>query len=399
MEEPSISRRECFDIYNLSNKDRAKFGEMLQQTLHFTLPKGKLDHIVRDMEYIRSQKKKKHVDMDKIIAVRSEVTDLKKNTTEENQNQNTQGKKRKVHIVECKRHSLYDRTNELYILLNQVAKEENVAPFKLAARLMSRSVWEDENVPKGLKKKINDVGLSIFQNGDFSVALTIISDCELGRSKYNNLRKLCALELEQNILPHWTSVSDYRKTITPEIVQLPLNYDGYRIPILPAVQMTLSQMLTTLDVDNLPPNIVFKLKAGLDGSGNHKIFHQSNVTQSNNMILTVMAPLSLHNTSSGETIWEVANPNSPDIHRPLVPQTGKESRENLMTARHLSSEMNDLEANGIFVPNFEQKFEVRIDFPCFDRKAADVLQGTGGAYCDLCVVSSVFANIFDEYDI
>ena len=46
------------------------------------------------MEYIRSQKKKKkHVDMDKIIAVRSEVTDLKKNTTEENQNQNTQGKK------------------------------------------------------------------------------------------------------------------------------------------------------------------------------------------------------------------------------------------------------------------------------------------------------------------
>ena len=58
-----------------------------------------------------------------------------------------------------------------------------------------------------------------------------------------------------------------------------------------------------------------------------------------------------------------------------------------MTARQLSIEMNELELSGLRIPNFSSKIGIQIDISCMDRKAADILQGTGGAYCDLCAVS------------
>ena len=58
-----------------------------------------------------------------------------------------------------------------------------------------------------------------------------------------------------------------------------------------------------------------------------------------------------------------------------------------MTARQLSIEMNELELSGLRIPNFSSKIGIQIDISCMDRKAADILHGTGGAYCDLCAVS------------
>ena len=199
------------------------------------------------------------------------------------------------------------------------------------------------------------------------------------------------------MFPIWSKISEYRKSITPTPVKLPEPFDGYKMELVPAIEMTLSQILLSMGINSLPCAL-FKLKAGVDGSGNHKIFHQSNSADTNNMILTMFAPLSLEDKTTGRVIWESPNPNSADVHRPLVIQTGKETRENMMTLKTISSDMLKVELEGLVMPQVMQPVDVKIDISCIDRKAADNLQGTLGAFCDLCEFNRLECQNSDNFD-
>ena len=253
-----LSRKQCLEIYTKAKKNRSEFCAEIQDILKCSFEKVKLDNIVRDMMHTQVQKnRKKAIDLEKIIISKSDGTEHESALENEEIGTNDEisseekGKKRKVHITDCKRHSLYDRTDELYSFLKETAERESIAPYKLAARLMSRSIWDETDMDKGLHKKIYDTGMKIFQTRHFtlpklspSLSLTIIADCELGRTKYNKLRQLCKLEIEEDIFPNWNKVNEYRNSNTPQIVRLPETYDGFKVPLIPAVQLTLTQILT-----------------------------------------------------------------------------------------------------------------------------------------------------------
>ena len=108
-----------------------------------------------------------------------------------------QCKKRKLkHINDCERHSVYLRTNDAYEFLKNTARQEDISPWRLAALFMARSVWEDKTIPQATQRKIYDAGMSIFNSGNIDfpsistdVALTIISDLEIGKQKYQKFKK------------------------------------------------------------------------------------------------------------------------------------------------------------------------------------------------------------------
>ena len=81
--------------------------------------------------------------------------------------------------------------------LKQTAEEENINPPRLSARILARCIWDDGDIPKKDQRYVNDMCLTYFSTGEIkhkivppSVAVAVLSDCEVGRKKYNNLRKL-----------------------------------------------------------------------------------------------------------------------------------------------------------------------------------------------------------------
>ena len=404
MASKNADRKFCVDLLKVCDSDRSKFAESLKNELQCELPLDKVDNVFRDSCRTKDKLRlKKKVDLDKILIETGEgirldnienLKDISNDIEYVSFSFPTPSKKRK-HITECKRHSLYQRTDDLFNALKLTAETENISPSRLAARILARCIWDDSHISQVDQRHIFEICDNYFATGDIQhkkipipVALTIISDCDLGRQKYNLLRKYIDSGLEKGVMPAWDDVNSHIKSITPEVIKLDDPFDGYSFPLYDSVSITLTQLLKNASINiNDHESLCFKLKAGLDGSGNHKIFNQMSSTDTNNMILTVFAPLNIQNTQTNEIIWSCENPNSANVHRPLILQTGKETQDNLMTCRELSEKMRQLEATGLCPPGQEKTVEINITMSCFDRKAADTLQGTGGSFCDLCVFS------------
>ena len=60
--------------------------------------------------------------------------------------------------------------------------------------------------------------------------------------------------------------------------------------------------------------------------------------------------------------------------------------------------MLQLEETGLLLPESNTNVKVEISMSCFDRKAADTLQGTGGSFCDLCCLSDSQCQMPDNLD-
>jgi hypothetical protein len=131
-----------------------------------------------------------------------------------------------------------------------------------------------------------------------------------------------------------------------------------------------------------------QFKFGLDGSGGHKIYHQQNAAQTNNLVLAMLAPLSITQEDNTPVYTELY-PNAATVQRPLAVQVGKETIENLQAFGPITRELAELKKEKLVLHFNGHSLTVEVDFvmSALDRKAADALSGCGGAYCDLCELS------------
>ena len=72
--------------------------------------------------------------------------------------------------------------------------------------------------------------------------------------------------------------------------------------------------------------------------------------------------------------------------RPLSLQMGKESNENLQSQAVFNKDIESLKATGVDFNLNNSDVNLKVDISSFilDRKASELYQGLGGAYCDLC---------------
>ena len=397
----TLTRKDCRQIFKDVKKDRALFLTSVQSIMQCEFSKDIINNLFRDAERCHNKIVSKGVvDLEKVVLSRSEgipfedivQIDDKDKDEDEGPSLVKLPKLHRKRLSDCKNKTVLSRTDTLYDALKREAMTEDISVLQLAGRMLARSAWDELNISQCEQRMVHQIGMDIFKNGKVtiterlspSVALTLVSDCELGRKKYTKMRKLIRNNSTADILPPWNMVNAYKESITPDPINLPAPYDGFRMPLMPAIQITFTQILETINTHSLPKHPKFNLKAGIDGSGNHRMYSQVG-SEGNNMVMTMMAPISVIDTETGQSVWTCNNANSADVHRPLIIQTGKETLENLGTTGPLSNEMNEVEISGI--PHLGNRVSVNIDFSCIDRKAADQLQGTNGSFCDLCVLS------------
>ena len=111
-----------------------------------------------------------------------------------------------------------------------------------------------------------------------------------------------------------------------------------------AVQITAQRILETLPPTVVPSYAIMNIKFGFDGSGSHCIYHQLNNVKTNNIIMSMICPLSVNN--DGNAVWTQKSPNSPLTHRPLALQLGKESTESLQSLQIFDDDINEMESLG-----------------------------------------------------
>ena len=175
-----------------------------------------------------------------------------------------------------------------------------------------------------------------------TTALTIYSDSALGRETYTNQRKLLA-SAGFNIFPAWGKLREQQKEITPDALNLPSPHTGVYFPLIPAIKTTISRILPNVLDGNVdvPEDLRLKIKFGFDGSGSHAIYNQVNNIQTNNIIMSMVCPLSIE-TSAGNVVWTQDSPNDPRSQRPVALQMGKESYDNLKSLAIFNDDITTL---------------------------------------------------------
>ena len=226
-----------------------------------------------------------------------------------------------------------------------------------------------------------------------NTALNIYNLCDFGRSTYNQFRKTL-LHNKVQIFPPWHRLRYQQKLITPTVLDLPAPHVGKFLPLMISLRNTLSRLLemfTDETLDKLAasgePNKLF-LKFGVDGSGGHKIYDQANNVQTSSLILYVYCVLKI--VCEGETVWEEARPNRACNQRPLALQLGKETVEALKLIDVFNEDIEKIQEEFLVeVKGRSIIFKAECPAGSFDRKAANLLLGCGGAYCDVCTYSKL----------
>ena len=264
--------------------------------------------------------------------------------------------------------------------ITETANEHDVTYECLLGHLLSLSRKQD----------ISEVGKAIYMERDCSqipidTTLAIYSDCMLGRHTYTKTRKMLRA-YSVNILPAWRILRDAQKSLTPEIRQLPSEYDGLYFSMTDAIRVTVERILSQQkqalqDNDELH----LQIKFGFDGSGSHAIYNQINNADTNNIIMTMFCPLKI-TTNQNTVIYEQPLPNSALSQRILCIQMGKETITNLNSLQVYNEEIKNLRDTGISVQasNSTHLLKSEVISHMLDGKAAKLYTGLGGAYCDLC---------------
>lgn len=181
-------------------------------------------------------------------------------------------------------------------------------------------------------KIFSDIGNSLFHDDFISttripndVSLAVYTECNLGRQTYTKMR-LILKHSNFDVFPAWNSIRSLQKTLTPDIVPLPDPHRGVYFPLVTSIN------LSPLKLPSDEP-MLMKIKFGFDGSGNHSIYNQKGNMDTNNLIMATFCPLEL---SHGKMLlWKETSLNSPNSHRPIMIQLGKESHESLQSLKLL----------------------------------------------------------------
>ena len=217
---------------------------------------------------------------------------------------------------------------------------------------------------------------------------------ELGRDRYQDLRSTLMCEgLEAQ---PWHLVNDHCNSITPE--RIPVNIDpsdgviGYRFEFEQVCTYIVNRALlaANIDVANVPTHIYIGGKDGTDGSGQHYRRAQVHVAVKGNIILYSFTPLIIctGNDATGTVLWQNPVPNSALTQRPLAIVGAKEDRDDVLRPlipqietgiAHVSEHGVNMVFMGISI-----HVTVHSSLAMFDGKMHSSLQGTGGAYCQMC---------------
>ena len=164
---------------------------------------------------------------------------------------------------------------------------------------------------------------------------------------------------------------------------------GVYVPYAQYVRHTFCRIMLTVP----PPKaqdfpLQFQIADGLDGSGSHTVYNQSNTnTDTKSFILFCFKPIQI-TSFSGREIWKNTCPNSPFTQRPIFLLAAKESQVNIK--QFMSDLINpdtDLMKSEEFILESNEKVLVDMVRSMFDGKMASILSGAGGASCQLCTAA------------
>ena len=291
------------------------------------------------------------------------------------------------------------RIDSLYKELENFAAEENLTPTQVAALLLARASYMKHKDISKMAEQIAKNETIHYEKLGIEEAAYVYSYTEFGRRKWTGLK--CILkESNHDIFPRHQLVNNHIKSLTPPIETIPEPYAGVRYQLLPALKLTLERQLQVLDVSNiLDSTFDFVFKVGVDGSGDHKIFHQLKNVQTSNIIMAMICPLKI-STPSNPDFWQQPNPSSSGSHRPLYLQLGKETEETMGYFGSLTRDCESVEKNPVTVTlnDVQYRVNIKIRITGLDRKAANSITGLGGAYCDICPLSESDCHDVDKID-
>ena len=345
--------------YQLLDSDKPKLREALTKFL--TYKKRKFGKHTPDYDLL--------VEMGSTEKILLEVESVDDNVPDDNK------PAVRKHFKQLSRKQQLRRLAILWKIVKTTADQEQLTNEEVLGFLLSKNENSETAQSYGKKLFQDDTDVTKLP---ITTAVTIYLDCNLGRTTYNKQRKLLA-ENGFDIFPKWTDINAYQKKITPKINHLEAPFEGVGVDFKPALKVTTQRLLEAANIHDC--NLVMKIKYGFDGSGSHAIYHQKNNSQTNNMILSVFAPLQLK-SSNGDVLWTELSPNIPNTQRPYLLQLGKESYEAFKAQSPVQKDIKVLEDVGMEV--YDDK-HVKIDAKLMcDRKASDIFFGNGGAFCDLC---------------
>ena len=172
---------------------------------------------------------------------------------------------------------------------------------------------------------------------------------------------------------------------------------GVKAPLLQCLSLTLSERLKLIDMTGLDQlvQVNFKFNWGLDGSGDHRNYHQlSKTSYSTKQVMSVCFALSEVKVKDGrgrEARWSGTDKgaNKPQNVRPLALFPGKETKELMKDiVPKVEEEIKQIERDGVNVKIRDEE-EIcadcdKVSFSMTDGKMVSTLLQLGGAYCTMC---------------
>ena len=289
--------------------------------------------------------------------------------------------------------ALRTRLASLLNLINVLATKEETDMKTIASyalQLVSNDVYD---------KKIPIICKEIIRSGTFSNPLSqmplsksvfLLDHLQIGKRKYNELRRLCKTE---NFIFHtYNDISEYRSQVVLsnelKFISSSVDEDSIGIAISYKVLLhhTITRLLESIDESEFVYPLTVKISDGLDGSGSQKIYNQQHGStnfDTKNYILFAFKLLSLKDYS-GKLLWENETPNSPFGVRPVSLICQKENEKNVkfILDTIINPEVSLIEKDGISLPNGQ--VIVQIMRTMLDGKMSAILSGAGGASCQLC---------------
>ena len=278
------------------------------------------------------------------------------------------------------------RMSNFMSLAKAEAEAENTSPTKLFAYGLKNKYLK--------KKEVAKVGQSIFQDQQLQpgvhvslhVASAIYETGKMSKRIYTDIRLLLK-SAGHDVLPPYINLLAFRKERRPAVEKLDNPFKGVRFDYLNCLQLTSSQLFSSLQLPLLHNlnEVHLTLHDGLDGSGGHSIFNQKGSEDTNNIIM-FMFRVENFKTVTGDVIWENQSHASSSSCRPVMLLMGKETRENCEIVNTLQKERQGAR----FPVTYQGRVinvEVQAKMSMIDGKMHSCLSGLGGAFCCLCTNS------------
>ena len=280
----------------------------------------------------------------------------------------------------------YRRTGPIISFLQEAAAKNKVTINVLMGILLGEINYHGD-------KEVCEIGrqLEVGQMKDVKMShdqtTNLQQGLKLGRGNYQLLKS--SLPQEVKILPTWKELRAHQKEISPPLIHQKGPIVGVKYDYKEALCMTIKRTLELVDDTKLPSSgstLKVKIKDGVDGSGSHSIYQQSNNVDTHNMILFMFCLLEIYAIESNSIIYVEQHPNSPHSMRPLFIVMGKELLSNLGDVKIAFNQRSLLMIFDLEFRNNTYKIQIDARMTMIDGKMRSTISGLGGAYCLLCYV-------------